>query len=73
MEATGNNRSYSSGNNHVFGQIQWGPLQSLKEITYGFWTRRRGTYSDDFHVYGLEWSDKFMYAFISDLISYFTN
>jgi beta-glucanase (GH16 family) len=32
--------------------------------TYGWWFARRGAYSDDFHTYSLEWTDKFIRIYI---------
>ena len=61
MAARGNNDTYPHrGRNWVEGALQWAPFSGLNAIAHGFWTRRPNDYSDGFHVYQLEWTDKFI-------------
>lgn len=63
MESRGNAPSYpAQGSNFVRSALNWGPLSFLNEVskTFGFWTERRTSYDQDFHIYTLEWTDKFM-------------
>lgn len=32
--------------------------------TYGWWPLRRSTFSDDFHVFSLEWDEQFLRIFV---------
>ncbi|KAH8896899.1 concanavalin A-like lectin/glucanase [Thozetella sp. PMI_491] len=65
MEARGNSVSYSGGRNIFFSTLHWGPSQE----TDAYWStqsvrvKKRGAFSDDFHTYGLEWTDKYMYTY----------
>lgn len=63
MESRGNDRSYEAqGRDFVRASLNWGPLTWLNEVskTFGWWNSRRRSYDQDFHIYALEWSDKFM-------------
>lgn len=63
MEARGNDLSYpDQGRNFVRASLNWGPLTWINAVfkTYGWWTNRRVGYDQDFHVYSLEWTDKFL-------------
>ena len=65
MESRGNDRSYAAqGRDFVRSSLNWGPLTWLNEVskTFGWWNSRRRSYDQDFHVYALEWSDKFMFV-----------
>lgn len=65
MESRGNDISYpEQGRNFVRGSLNWGPLTFLNEVskTFGWWNSRRSGYDQDFHIYTLEWSSKFMYV-----------
>ncbi|THH11526.1 hypothetical protein EW145_g573 [Phellinidium pouzarii] len=67
MEARGNGKSYpAQGSDYVRASLNWGPLTWLNEVskTFGWWRNRRSSYDADFHVYSLEWSDKFIRAYV---------
>lgn len=71
MESRGNDRSYAAqGRDFVRSSLNWGPLTWLNEVskTFGWWNSRRRSYDQDFHVYALEWSDKFMFVVPCQLI-----
>lgn len=50
------------GSNFVRGTLNWGITSFLNAgwRTFGFWTDRRQSFADDFHVYSLEWTPDFM-------------
>ncbi len=63
MESRGNGMSYpQQGSNYVRSSLNWGPLSWLNEVskTFGFWSMRRSSYSDEYHIYALEWSPTFL-------------
>ena len=59
------------GTNYVRGSLNWGPLTWLSSVykTYGWWTRRLGTYDQDFHTYSLEWTEDFMCVLLIAFLS----
>lgn len=50
------------GNDVVRGSLNWGPFPWLNGVakTYGWWSTRRTSYADDFHLYTLEWDADFV-------------
>ncbi|KAI4521060.1 concanavalin A-like lectin/glucanase [Schizophyllum commune Loenen D] len=67
MESRGNGPRYKhQGTNYVRGSLNWGPLTWLSSVykTYGWWTRRLGTYDQDFHTYSLEWTEDFIRIYV---------
>ncbi|KAK5129635.1 hypothetical protein LTR08_002997 [Meristemomyces frigidus] len=67
MESRGNNYTYpTGGNNIVSSTLHWG----LEPNADGWWqnnVKRKAlhtTYSSDFHVYGLEWTGKYIFSYI---------
>ncbi|KAI1848719.1 hypothetical protein JX266_005578 [Neoarthrinium moseri] len=68
MESRGNARGYSGGRDEVSGTLHWGPDTGED----GYWrtsnTRqiKHGDYSDDFHIYGMEWSDSYLYTYVDN-------
>jgi beta-glucanase (GH16 family) len=67
MESRGNNWTYGQGgNNIVSSTLHFGP----NAANDGWWTnnvKRKAlhtTYSDSFHTFGLEWSEKYLFTYI---------
>lgn len=66
-ESKGNDgATYPSGRDTVISALHWGPIASVDAfwLTDGKHTVRRTDYSDSFHTYGMEWSDKFLFTYI---------
>lgn len=68
MESRGNNYSHPQGGNDVISStLHWGP----NPANDGWWrtnVKRRAlhtTYSDKFHTFGLEWSQKYMFTYVN--------
>jgi beta-glucanase (GH16 family) len=67
MESRGNNHSYSlGGNNIVSSALHWGPdpdhdayrhTQNVKHALHS-------EFGDAFHIFGLEWSEKYLFTFV---------
>ncbi|THH31693.1 hypothetical protein EUX98_g2507 [Antrodiella citrinella] len=67
VQARGNGPEYKAqGIDYVRGSLQWGPFAWLngESKTFGFWTDRRKTYDDGFHLYAMEWTPKFMRIYV---------
>jgi len=67
MESRGNNHTYPQGGNNVISStLHWGPSHDAD----GYWKTNykrqalHSTYSDSFHTFGLEWSEKYLFTFI---------
>lgn len=66
-ESRGNNYTYSlGGNNIISSSLHWGP-DSLDDA---FWRTTAGrkamlsTWAQNFHTYGLEWSEDYMFTYV---------
>lgn len=69
MESRGNNASYPmQGRDYVRSSLNWGPTTFINSVgkTYGWHRQRRGTFADEFHTYTLEWTDKFIRAYVDN-------
>ncbi|THV51465.1 hypothetical protein BGAL_0110g00240 [Botrytis galanthina] len=71
MESRGNNYTYSlGGNNFVSSSLHWGP--DLASDAYKKTTNVRAAlhsqFGDDFHIYGLQWTEKFIFAYIDNTL-----
>ncbi|KAK9778118.1 putative Gram-negative bacteria binding protein [Seiridium cardinale] len=71
MESRGNNRSYSGGRAEVMGTLHWGPSTQLDAYhrTTESKKLRHGDFSDDFHIFGVEWSDSYIYMYIDNRLT----
>ena len=66
-ESRGNNHSYSlGGNNIVSSALHWGP-----DLASDAWWRTNyrkpalhSTFSDKFHTFGMDWTDKYLFTWI---------
>ncbi|KAH8113143.1 putative member of glycoside hydrolase family GH16 [Phellopilus nigrolimitatus] len=73
MESRGNAKSYpAQGRDFVRASLNWGPLTWLNEVskTFGWWSKRRGSFDQDFHIYALEWTDKFIRAYVDSRLQF---
>lgn len=68
-ESRGNNHTYGQGgNNIVSSALHWGP----NPANDGFWktnnkrTALHTTYSEGFNVYGVEWSQKYIFTYVNN-------
>lgn len=71
MESRGNGRDYpEGGRNYYYGTMHWAPTPA----TDAYWRTtsankiRRGDYSDEFHTYGFQWTEKYLYFYVDTKI-----
>ncbi|CZR59178.1 related to beta-1,3-glucan binding protein [Phialocephala subalpina] len=67
MESRGNNHTYSlGGNDLVSSALHWGPnpTNDAYRHTTNFKNSLHSEYGDQFHTYGLEWSEKYLFTFV---------
>lgn len=66
-ESRGNNFSYSKGGNNVMSStLHWGP-DSTNDAwwrTYRKMDALHSAFPDQFHTFGLEWSEKYLYTYL---------
>jgi beta-glucanase (GH16 family) len=57
---------YPDGRDSVGGTLHWGPVAGQDAFwkTSGKHNLRRTDYSEAFHVYGLEWSEKYLFIYV---------
>jgi hypothetical protein len=62
---------YSGGRNLVGGTLHWAPYSVLDAFyrTNGVKYKSRGDYSDGYHVYGMEWSDSYIYTYVDSRLA----
>lgn len=71
IESRGNNYSYSlGGNNFVSSSLHWGPDEASDAYkkTSNIRAAIHSQFGDDFHLYGLEWSDKYIFAYVDNTL-----
>jgi beta-glucanase (GH16 family) len=71
MESRGNDRHYpKGGRNYYWGTNHWGPTTATDAYwrTTGAKKIRRGDYSEKFHTYGMQWTDKYIYFYIDSKV-----
>lgn len=68
MESRGNNYTYAQGGNNIISSaLHWGP----DPANDAWWKTNnknkilRGSYSDDFNTFGLEWSQKYLFTYVN--------
>jgi beta-glucanase (GH16 family) len=71
MESRGNSEAYGPGGLNCFGStLHWGPYfpKDPFELTTGEYClpSGAGNLNDDFHIYGLVWTETEMYTYIDD-------
>lgn len=67
MESRGNDaETYPIGNNIVTSALHWGTtyLNDAWRLSAGEWGSKRTKYSEGFHTYGLEWSEKYLFTWL---------
>ncbi|KAF8347469.1 glycoside hydrolase family 16 protein [Amanita rubescens] len=61
IEARGNGPSYpAQGSNFVRSSLNYGPLPTILNQIYGWYSLKRSSFDQGFHVYGFEWDQDFM-------------
>jgi beta-glucanase (GH16 family) len=71
MESRGNNYTYSlGGNNFVSSSLHWGPDPSHDawRVTTNSKPALHSQFGDQFHTYGLIWSEKYLFTYIDDTL-----
>ncbi|KAF7543012.1 hypothetical protein G7Z17_g11091 [Cylindrodendrum hubeiense] len=66
-ESRGNDaRTYPMGDNLVSSALHWGTATENDRwrMTSGEWGGKRVRYTDKFHTYGLEWSEKYLFTWL---------
>ncbi|KAK5947487.1 hypothetical protein PMZ80_001637 [Knufia obscura] len=67
-ESRGNNHTYPLGGNNVISStLHWGPDMSNDAWwrTYGKTNALMTTYTETWHTFGLEWSEKYIYMYLN--------
>ncbi|KAJ3223235.1 hypothetical protein HK099_001370 [Clydaea vesicula] len=67
MESRGNSRGYVLGGNEKFSSgLHWGPNPGLDRylMTTTQYSKRLSSYSEDFHTFGLEWTEKYILTWV---------
>lgn len=66
-ESRGNDaRTYALGDNIISSALHWGTaaLNDRWRMSYGEWGGRRTRYTQGFHTFGLEWSEKYLFTWL---------
>lgn len=66
-ESRGNDaRDYPMGDNLVSSALHWGTATQNDRwrMSYGEWGGKRTRYTQSFHTYGLEWSEKYLFTWL---------
>jgi len=70
MEARGNSIEYGGqGVNYVRSSLNYAPMSSIMAMIYGWQSKKRAGYDQDFHTYTLEWTDKWMRISVDNRIN----
>ncbi|KKY13700.1 putative gram-negative bacteria binding [Phaeomoniella chlamydospora] len=67
-ETRGNDRTYTSGRDRSGSTLHWG-TDSTNDAwykTYNTFTMKQGDFSDDFHTFGMEWSEEYLFTWIDN-------
>ena len=71
MEGRGNNHTYTpGGNNYITSTLHWGPNPDHDAFYLTTWTKSalHSEFGDGFHVFGLEWSEKYIFTYIDTIL-----
>lgn len=61
LEARGNGPAYpAQGTNFVRSTLNYGPLPTVFNRIYGWYSVKRASFDKGFHTYAMEWDDQFM-------------
>ncbi|KAL1849605.1 hypothetical protein Daus18300_013212 [Diaporthe australafricana] len=71
MESRGNGVSYPGGRNVYYTTLHWGPSSVLDTYwkTMSVRTQRRGDFTNEFHTFGIEWTDKYIYMYLDNRLT----
>ncbi|KAI7785121.1 hypothetical protein LA080_008157 [Diaporthe eres] len=71
MEGRGNGVSYPGGRNVYYTTLHWGPSSVLDSYwkTMAVRTQRRGDFTEGFHTFGIEWTDKYIYMYFDNRLT----
>ncbi|GJJ14723.1 hypothetical protein Clacol_008990 [Clathrus columnatus] len=76
MESRGNGISYPGQYEFTFPSFTITISDIRKEeviLTFGFWTNRRQSFADDFHIYSLEWTPTFIRTYVDSRLHIMLN
>ena len=74
MESRGNGISYpAQGSNFVRSTLNYGVLESVQTHIFGWWSQKRSSYADDFHIYTLEWTPDWMRFYVDSRLQAMMN
>ncbi|KIW19870.1 hypothetical protein PV08_00445 [Exophiala spinifera] len=66
-ESRGNNHTYSEGGNNIIGStLHWGP-NAANDAWWRTFRKQHAmhsTFSENYHTFGLEWSEKYLYTYL---------
>ncbi|ESZ98948.1 hypothetical protein SBOR_0606 [Sclerotinia borealis F-4128] len=71
IESRGNNYTYSlGGNNFVSSSLHWGPDEASDayKTTTNVRAALHSEFGDEFHLYGLEWTEKYVFAYVDNTL-----
>jgi beta-glucanase (GH16 family) len=70
MESRGNDPTTRGGRGTVTGALHWGPSTDLDmfDRTIGHGSIRRKDFSDDFHIFGVEWSPNYIFTYYDNVL-----
>jgi beta-glucanase (GH16 family) len=70
MESRGNDGSFRGGRNVVTGALHWGPASDIDmfDRTMGAGYIKRSDFSDDFHIFGMEWSPNYIFTYYDNVL-----
>ncbi|EAW08576.1 glycosyl hydrolase family protein [Aspergillus clavatus NRRL 1] len=66
-ESRGNDaQRYPLGNNIISSSMHWGTIydNDAYKLSTGEWGSKRTKYSDGYHTFGLEWSEKYLFTWL---------
>jgi hypothetical protein len=69
LEARGNNHTYpNGGNDYMSSALHWGPDPAQDRSPDTYWVEHafHGQWGDQFRLYGLEWTDKYIFTYIDN-------
>lgn len=69
VESRGNSEAYPAGGVNCFGStLHWGPYypDDPYQLTHADYCLPSGNFNDDFHTFGLVWTEKGIYTYVDD-------
>lgn len=69
-ESRGNNWTYKYGGNEIASSaLHWGPTDPVQDAWYKTFGKKEAlhtTFADTWHVFGLEWSEKYLFTYVDN-------